>query len=146
MRIAVINGPNLNFLGIREPGVYGSETYQDLIRIVKEYGEAKGYDMDFFQSNSEGAIIDYLQGCYFEKIDGIIINPGAFTHYSYAIRDAIASISIPTVEVHLSNIHEREGFRSISVVEEVCKQQIYGKKIQGYLEAIDYLEKTEDMK
>jgi len=140
MKIAVINGPNLNFLGIREPDVYGKETYDDMVHIIRKYGEDKGHDMDFFQSNSEGRIIDYLQSCYFKELDGIIINPGAYTHYSYAIRDAIASISIATIEVHLSNIHEREGFRSQSVVEDVCVRQIYGKKIQGYLEAIDFLE------
>jgi len=138
MKIAVINGPNLNFLGIREPGIYGSETYGDMVSMIKEHG--KDHDLDFYQNNSEGKIIDYLQSCYHNKFDGIIINPGAYTHYSYAIRDAIKSISIPTVEVHLSNIHEREGFRSQSVVEDVCIKQIYGKKILGYLEAIDFLE------
>jgi len=138
MKIAVINGPNLNFLGIREPGVYGNKTYVDMVSMIKEHG--KDHDLDFYQNNSEGKIIDYLQSCYYNKFEGIIINPGAYTHYSYAIRDAIKSISIPTVEVHLSNIHEREGFRSQSVVEDVCIKQIYGKKILGYLEAIDFLE------
>lgn len=138
MKIAIINGPNLNFLGIREPHIYGHETYDDMVNIIKEHG--KDHELDFFQDNSEGKIIDYLQSCYYNKFDGIIINPGAYTHYSYAIKDAIKSISIPTVEVHLSNIHEREGFRSQSVVEDVCVKQIYGKKILGYLEAIDFLE------
>lgn len=138
MKIAVINGPNLNFLGIREPGIYGNETYEDMVTMIKEHG--KDHELDFYQNNSEGKIIDYLQSCYYNKFDGIIINPGAYTHYSYAIRDAIKSISIPTVEVHLSNIHEREGFRSQSVVEDVCIKQIFGKKILGYLEAIDFLE------
>lgn len=138
MKIAVINGPNLNFLGIREPGVYGSETYEDMVSMIKKYG--KDHELDFYQNNSEGKIIDYLQSCYYNRFNGIIINPGAYTHYSYAIRDAIKSISIPTVEVHLSNIHEREGFRSQSVVEDVCIKQIYGKKLLGYLEAIDFLE------
>ena len=138
MKIAVINGPNLNFLGIREPDIYGHETYDDMVNIIKEHG--KDHELNFFQNNSEGKIIDYLQSCYYGKFDGIIINPGAYTHYSYAIKDAIKSISIPTVEVHLSNIHEREGFRSQSVVEDVCVKQIYGKKILGYLEAIDFLE------
>lgn len=138
MKIAVINGPNLNFLGIREPDIYGHETYDDMVNIIKEHG--KEHELDFFQNNSEGKIIDYLQSCYYNKFDGIVINPGAYTHYSYAIKDAIKSVSIPTVEVHLSNIHEREGFRSQSVVEDVCVKQIYGKKILGYLEAIDFLE------
>lgn len=140
MKLAIINGPNLNFLGIREPGIYGNETYQELIDIVTEYGTSQGHTVECFQSNSEGALIDYLQSCYYNKMEGIVFNPGAYTHYSYAIRDAIASIKIPTVEVHLSAIHEREGFRSISVVQEVCIAQISGKKIEGYLEAIDYLE------
>lgn len=140
MKLAIVNGPNLNFLGIREPGIYGNETYQELIDIVAAYGASKGHLVECFQSNSEGALIDFLQKCYFEKVDGIVFNPGAYTHYSYAIRDAIASIKIPTVEVHLSAIHEREGFRQISVVQEVCITQISGKKTQGYLDAIDFLE------
>jgi len=140
MKIAIINGPNLNFLGIREPGIYGSETYQQLIDQVSTYGTQKGHEIHCYQSNSEGALIDYIQSCYYNKFDGIVINPGAYTHYSYAIRDAISSVKIPTIEVHLSNIHEREGFRKISVVQEVCSHQITGKKIQGYLEAIDFLE------
>lgn len=139
MKIAVVNGPNLNFLGIREPGIYGNDTYEDLVRIVGNHGSELNCELEFFQSNGEGTIIDFLQKCYYEKVDGIIINPGAYTHYSYAIRDAIESIKIPTVEVHLSNIHKREGFRSVSVVKEVCIHQIYGKKIEGYLEAIDFL-------
>jgi len=140
MKLAIINGPNLNFLGIREPGIYGNETYEELIETVMAYGRGKGHVVEIFQSNSEGALIDYLQYCYFDQVDGIVFNPGAYTHYSYALRDAIASIKIPTVEVHLSAIHEREGFRRISVVEEVCVTQISGKKVNGYLEAIDFLE------
>ncbi len=140
MKIAVINGPNLNFLGIREPHIYGSETYDDLVEMVREYGEARDHDLEFFQSNHEGALVDYLQSCYFNQLDGIIFNPGAYTHYSYALHDAIKAISIPTVEVHLSNIHEREGFRSISVIEPACVHQIYGKRFKGYLEAVDFLE------
>lgn len=145
MKIAIINGPNLNFLGVREPSVYGYDTYEDLIKIVSDYSLTldRQIELDFFQSNSEGGLIDYIQRCYYEKFDGIIINPGAYTHYSYAIRDAIMSVSIPTIEVHLSNIHEREGFRSQSVVEDVCKTQIFGKGIQGYLDGIDYLIKNE---
>ncbi len=139
MRIAVVNGPNLNFLGIREPQVYGHETYEDLIFMLRDYAMEKKIQFDFYQSNSEGSLIDYLQQCYHKKFDGIVINPGAYTHYSYAIRDCIASLSIPTVEVHLSNIHEREGFRSISVVEDVCVKQICGKGFRGYIEAIDFL-------
>lgn len=139
MRIAVVNGPNLNFLGIREPDVYGHETYDDLIYMLRDYAMGKKIQLDFFQSNSEGALIDYLQQCYHKHFEGIVINPGAYTHYSYAIRDCIASLNIPTVEVHLSNIHEREGFRRISVVEDVCVKQLCGKGFRGYIEAIDYL-------
>jgi 3-dehydroquinate dehydratase-2 len=138
-KIIVINGPNLNFLGIREKSHYGNEDYNFLINMIKEHGVKNNITIDTFQSNSEGAIIDKLQQCYFDKIDGIVINPGAYTHYSYAIRDAIASISIPTVEVHISNIHEREEFRKISVIRPVCIHQIYGKGLQGYVEGIDYL-------
>lgn len=140
MKLVIMNGPNLNFLGIREPGIYGNETYDQLVEQVTEYAQSRGHEVECFQSNSEGSLIDFLQSCYYKKVEGIVFNPGAYTHYSYAIRDAIASIKIPTVEVHLSAIHEREGFRSISVVQEVCIAQISGKKIQGYLEAIDYLE------
>ncbi len=146
MKIAVVNGPNLNFLGIREPEIYGKETYDDMINIIMNYNDDVTCELEFFQSNSEGAIIDFLQKCYYDKFDGIMINPGAYTHYSYAIRDAIASIQIPTVEVHLSNIHEREGFRSQSVVEEVCLKQIFGKRIQGYLEALDFLKELANEK
>jgi 3-dehydroquinate dehydratase-2 len=138
-KIIVINGPNLNFLGIREKSHYGNEDYNFLINMIKEHGVKNNITIDTFQSNSEGAIIDKLQQCYFDKIDGIVINPGAYTHYSYAIRDAIASISIPTVEVHISNIHEREEFRKISVIRPVCIHQIYGKGLQGYVEGINYL-------
>lgn len=138
-KIMVINGPNLNFLGIREKSVYGSMDFESMIEMIRNYGSEKGVHIETFQSNSEGSLIDCLQGCYFDRFDGIVINPGAYTHYSYALRDAIASIQIPTVEVHISNIHEREAFRKISVTAEVCIKQIYGKGTPGYLEAIDYL-------
>lgn len=137
-KLMVINGPNLNFLGIREQSIYGKMDFEGLIRMLREYGKEKGIHVESFQSNSEGVIIDCLQGCYYDAFDGIIINPGAYTHYSYAIRDAIESIHIPTVEVHISNIHEREEFRKISVTAPVCVKQIYGKGTLGYLEAIDY--------
>ncbi len=137
-KLVVINGPNLNFLGIREKSVYGDMNYLGLVEFIRDHAIQEGYQVDLFQSNSEGAIIDRLQQCYHEGVDGIVINPGAYTHYSYAIRDAIASIMIPTVEIHISNIHEREPFRKISVVEPVCVKQIYGKGINGYLEAMDY--------
>ena len=141
-KIMVINGPNLNFLGIRKTSVYGSKDYNGLVSIIEEYCINNKIEVEVFQSNHEGEIIDKLQSCYYEKYDGIVINPGAFTHYSYAIRDAIESISIPTVEVHISNVYEREEFRKISVTKEVCVHQIYGKGLEGYLEAIEYLTKN----
>ena len=139
MKILVINGPNLNFLGIREKGIYGTMNYEGLVQLLEEKGKETGNEVIVFQSNHEGAIIDRIQEAYFDKTDGIVINPGAFTHYSYAIRDALASLEIPKVEIHISDITKREEFRKISVTKEVCDKQIYGKGIQGYLEAIDYL-------
>ena len=139
MKILVINGPNLNFLGIREKGIYGTVDYAGLISMIEEKGRETGNEIAVFQSNHEGAIIDKIQEAYFDGTEGIVINPGAFTHYSYAIRDALASIVVPKVEIHISDITKREEFRKISVTKEVCDKQIYGHGIQGYLEAIDYL-------
>ena len=139
MKILVINGPNLNFLGIREKGVYGTTDYAGLVQMIAKKGEETGSDIQVFQSNHEGAIIDRIQEAYFDKTEGIVINPGAFTHYSYAIRDALASVDIPKVEIHISDITAREEFRKISVTKEVCQHQIYGHGLEGYLEAIDYL-------
>ena len=141
MKLLVLNGPNLNFLGIREKNIYGNMDYNGLIEYIKEKIKKidKNIDIDIKQSNSEGILIDMLQQAYFDKVDGIIINPGAYTHYSYAIFDAIKSIQIPTVEVHISNIHEREDFRKISVTAPACVYQIYGKGIDGYIEAVLYL-------
>ncbi len=142
MKLLVLNGPNLNFLGIREKNIYGNMDYNGLIEYIKEKIKKidKKIDIDIKQSNSEGILIDMLQQAYFDKVDGIIINPGAYTHYSYAIFDAIKSIQIPTVEVHISNIHEREDFRKISVTAPACVYQIYGKGIDGYIEAVLYLQ------
>lgn len=139
MKLLVINGPNLNFLGIREKGIYGTAGYEDLVKMIQEKGEATGSEIAVFQSNHEGAIIDRIQEAYFDGTEGIVINPGAFTHYSYAIRDALSSVEIPKVEVHISDITQREEFRKISVTKEVCEKQIYGKGLPGYLEAIDFL-------
>lgn len=139
MKILVVNGPNLNFLGIRDQSVYGNQSYEALVTLIETHAHEVGVEVVCFQSNSEGAIIDRLQAAYYEKVDGIVINPGAYTHYSYAIRDAIASIMIPTVEVHISNIHERESFRQVSVTQAVCVNQIAGKGLIGYLEGMDYL-------
>ena len=138
MKILVINGPNLNFLGIREKGVYGTESYEDLVKMIEEKAKETGHEILVYQSNHEGAIIDRIQEAYFDGTEGIVINPGAFTHYSYAIRDALASVNIPKVEIHISDITKREEFRKISVTKEVCEKQIYGHGLKGYLEAIDY--------
>ena len=144
--IWVINGPNLNFLGIREPAVYGTQNYQALIRYVKEEGKKLGMDVRCLQSNHEGDLVDWLQDAYIQGVDGIVINPGALTHYSYTLRDAIASVQIPTVEVHLSEILKRESFRHISVTKEVCIDQISGLGFGSYQAGLqrisDFLQKT----
>lgn len=142
MKILVINGPNLNFLGIRNTAVYGNEDYAFLVDKIEKYCVGKGIEVACYQSNYEGGIIDRLQQAYHDKVDGIVINPGAFTHYSYAIRDAISSVQIDTVEVHISNIHEREAFRHVSVTEDVCVKQIAGHGLEGYIEGIQFLEST----
>ena len=137
-KILVLNGPNLNLLGVREPDVYGTVTLADIEREVTEYAAERGASVDCFQSNHEGALIDKLheaRGAY----DGIVYNPGAHTHYSYALRDAVSSIDVPTVEVHLSDISAREEFRRISVIAPVCVAQIKGKGKEGDKEAVDVL-------
>jgi 3-dehydroquinate dehydratase-2 len=138
MKILVINGPNLNFLGIREPGIYGTQTYDDLLELLRQKAQEVGVELETFQSNHEGAIIDRIQQAYFDGTGGIVINPGAYTHYSYAIHDALASVTtIPKIEIHISDITKREGFRSHSVTKAACDGQIYGHGFEGYLEAID---------
>ena len=139
MKLLVINGPNLNFLGIREKAVYGNQDYDYLLQMIGDKATQTGSQIEVFQSNHEGAIIDRIQDAYFDGTEGIVINPGAYTHYSYAIRDALASVSIPKVEIHISDITAREEFRKVSVTAEVCDKQIYGRGLQGYLLAIDYL-------
>ena len=138
MKIVIINGPNLNMLGIREPGIYGEGTYNELLDFIREKADEMGVETDFFQSNSEGAIIDKIQECY-GIADGIVINPGAYTHYSYAIHDAIKSVMIKAVEVHISDIHQREDFRKVSVTAPACIRQISGLGWDGYIEAIKEL-------
>lgn len=139
MKILVINGPNLNFLGIREKNIYGTQDYAYLRKLLEEKGKEAGCEVNVFQSNHEGAIIDRLQEAYFDGTDGIVINPGAFTHYSYAIRDALASITVPKVEIHISDITKREEFRKTSVTAPSCDRQIYGQGLDGYLQAIDFI-------
>lgn len=140
MKILVINGPNLNFLGIREKNVYGTTDYDGLLKMIADKGESMGCAIEVFQSNHEGAIIDRIQDAYFDGTEGIIINPGAYTHYSYAIHDALASVTtMQKVEVHISDITQREDFRKISVTKDACDMQIYGHGLEGYLEAIDFI-------
>lgn len=139
MNILVINGPNINFLGIREKGIYGTESYETLVKSLEEKGKAEGHQVEVFQSNYEGGIIDRIQAAYSDGTEAIIINPGAFTHYSYAVRDALASIELPKIEVHISNVHEREEFRHVSVTAPVCTGQVVGLGLAGYALAMDYL-------
>jgi len=138
MKILVINGPNLNLLGIREPEIYGSETLENMENWLNEQPDANTHEIIWFQSNHEGDLIDQIQSTI-SLFDGIIINPGALTHYSFAIRDAIASVNTPTVEVHLSDINSREEFRRVSVIKDECISQISGLGKQGYLEALKTL-------
>ena len=138
MKILVINGPNINLLGLREPDIYGKETYLDLCRFIENSANDLGVDVSLFQSNHEGDIVDKIQEAY-GVFDGIIINPAAYTHTSIAILDALKAVGIPTVEVHLSNIYEREEFRHISYPALICKKSIYGKHFEGYRLAMEFL-------
>ncbi|MDO5715800.1 MAG: type II 3-dehydroquinate dehydratase [Tissierellia bacterium] len=138
MKISVINGPNINLLGLREKKLYGTESYDDLIQRIKAYGEKKQIDLDFFQSNHEGELVDYIQSCY-GNADGILINAAAYTHTSIAILDALQAVAIPTVEVHLTDIKNREKFRAHSYIESVALCQIKGRGFQGYIDALDFL-------
>jgi len=138
MKILVINGPNINFLGIREKGIYGENNYDSLVSMIENKAKSLGIDVEVFQSNHEGEIIDKIQEAFYEKVDGIVINPGAYTHYSYAIRDALSSVEkIPKIEVHISNIHKREEFRHTSVTAPTCVGQIVGLGLNGYLLALE---------
>ena len=138
MKILVINGPNINMLGIREPGIYGKETYADLLLLLENTAEEAGIELIHYQSNHEGDIVDKIQWAY-GKMDGIFINPAAYTHTSVAILDALKAVSIPAVEVHISDVDSREAFRRISYAGLACCKTIKGHGIQGYREAILYL-------
>ena len=140
-KIAIVNGVNLNFTGIRHPEIYGVRTLDDINKTIADYCKSKNIEPIFFQSNSEGEIIDFLQKCRADKIDGVIINAGAHTHTSYALYDCISGISIPTVEVHMSNIHARDAFRDKSVIAPACVGQICGFGANSYLLAVDAFEK-----
>ncbi len=138
MKIFVINGPNVNMLGIREPDHYGKETYQDLVSKIEKHCEQKNIEVEIYQSNHEGNLVDKIQEAY-NNADGIVINPGAYTHTSIALLDAVKSVGVPTVEVHISKVEEREDFRQISYIRLGCVKTITGHGLNGYLEAIDFL-------
>ena len=141
MKIIVINGPNLNMLGIREPDKYGNQTYDMLLAKITDYCRANFGDLEceFFQSNHEGALVDRIQQAYWEKADGIVINPGAYTHTSVALLDAVNAVRIPTAEVHISDVAKREEFRQVSYIRKACCFTVMGHGTDGYLEALDYL-------
>ena len=138
MKILVINGPNLNMLGIREPQIYGSKTYTDLVNMIAAHCESNGIEAEFYQSNHEGDLVDKIQQAY-GNADGIVINPGAYTHTSIALLDAVKSVGIPTVEVHISDPDEREEFRKVSYIRLACIATVKGKGFDSYLEAVDLL-------
>ena len=137
MKLLVVNGPNINMLGIREPEVYGKGTYIDLCNLVDNYCREKDIEVEFFQSNHEGDIVDTIQNSY-DNFDGIIINPAAYTHTSIAILDALKAVGLPAVEVHISDVSKREDYRQVSFIREYCKKSIMGFGFKGYLMAVDY--------
>ena len=143
MKILVINGPNINMLGIREKHIYGSENYDALLELCKKTAAELGVELECYQSNHEGDLVDKIQWAYFNDVDGIVINPGAYTHTSIAILDAVKAVSIPTVEVHISKVEEREDFRQISYIRQACCKTITGHGIKGYAEAMEFLAKGE---
>ncbi len=138
MKLLVLNGPNLNMLGIREPDIYGRTTYADLVKMIEDHCVERGVEVECKQSNSEGALIDMIQQAYFDKVDGIVFNPGGYTHTSVAILDALKAVNIPTVEVHISKVNEREAFRQISYISYFASETIVGLGLEGYLKAVDW--------
>ena len=143
MKILVINGPNINMLGIREKHIYGSENYNALVDLCKKTGDEIGVEIECYQSNHEGDLVDKIQWAYFNGVDGIVINPAAYTHTSVALLDAVKAVSIPTVEVHISKVEEREDFRQVSYIRSACVKTISGQGIKGYETAIKYLAEGE---
>lgn len=139
MKLLVLNGPNLNMLGIREPDIYGKQSYDQLLRIIEDHCAQRGVEVTCFQSNHEGALVDAIQQAYFDGVEGIVINPGAYTHTSVALLDALKAVGIPTVEVHISKVDEREPFRRISYLRAACAATISGHGFASYTEAIDLL-------
>ena len=138
MKLLVINGPNINMLGIREPGIYGSQNYADLCELIKKHAEKIGVEVVIYQSNHEGDLVDKIQEAY-GTADGIVINPGAYTHTSVALLDAVKAVNIPTVEVHISEVSKREAFRQISYIRAACVKTITGQGLAGYTQAMDFL-------
>ena len=139
MEILVLNGPNLNLLGMREPEIYGNRTYKDLEKLIEDHCKMRKIHVKIKQTNHEGLLVDYIQEAFFDQIDGIVINPAAYTHTSVAILDALKAVKIPCVEVHISNPDKREAYRQVSYVREACLATIKGKGLEGYLDAIDKL-------
>ena len=140
MKLLIINGPNINMLGFREPDIYGTESYRDLEERVKEYAAENGHELKLLQSNHEGELVDWIQGALFDDVEGIVINPGAYTHTSIALLDAVKAVGIPTVEVHISKVEEREDFRQVSYIRKACIATVTGRGIEGYIDAIKILE------
>lgn len=145
MKLLVLNGPNLNFLGIREPEIYGRATYADLVRLIESYAAQNGFSVTCFQSNHEGDLVDQIQQAY-GKFDGIIFNPAAYTHTSVAIADAVKAVGLPTVEVHISDTTKREAFRQVSYVRAACVATVQGLGFDGYLKAADILKELIEIK
>ena len=139
MKLCIINGPNLNMLGIREPDIYGRTTYADLCALIEDHASARGIDVEIYQSNHEGDLVDRIQACYSDGTNGIVINPAAYTHTSVALLDAVKAVGIPTVEIHISDVSSREDFRQTSYIRAACVKTICGHGIQGYLEGMDHL-------
>ncbi len=139
MKILVINGPNMNMLGVRQPEIYGKTTYDDLVAMIRAEADRQGVEVDFFQSNHEGSLVDMVQQAWFDRVDGIIINPAAYTHTSVALLDAVKAVGIPTVEVHISDPDSREEFRHVSYIRAACIATIRGHGLEGYLEALRLL-------
>jgi 3-dehydroquinate dehydratase-2 len=139
MKLLVINGANLNMLGIREPDIYGAKTYKDLVEMINLYAKNNDIEIEIYQSNHEGDLVDKIQEAYFRSFDGIVINPGGYTHTSVAILDALKAVKIKYVEVHISDVSKRDSFRQISYIREGASKTIMGKGLDGYIEALDYL-------
>lgn len=139
MKLLILNGPNMNMLGVREPDVYGHESYKDLVDATKAHADSLDIETEFVQSNHEGDLVDAIQRAYFEKFDGIVINPAAYTHTSVAIADAVKAVAIPTVEVHISDVASREAFRQVSYIRAAAIKTICGQGLKGYEQAVDFL-------